>query len=310
MLPGSVIAMSERVAVVGAGLMGAQIGAEYALGGYGVTLLTRSRGSAEAAVARAAHALRFLAQGGLADAQRVEMAIPRLTPATDVASACRGAVMVVESIPERLDAKVEVLRQAAAAAPGAILATNTSSLSVTELGRAVGAAERIIGTHYWNPPSLMPLVEVVPGAATVPGITERTVAVLTGLGKEPVVVADVPGFVWNRLQLALLREAVALAVGGVTSVETIDRIVRRGLGRRWSLLGPFETMALGGPQTFATVARQLFPHLACELDPDTLLTIPLPAGDALAAAARRRNAGLARWRVWDQEETDGQPQGH
>jgi len=296
--------MSERVAVVGAGLMGAQIGAEYALGGYTVTLLTRSRDSAEAAVTRAADALRFLGQNGLAEPARVEPAIARLGAATDIGLACRGAAVAVESIPERFDAKVEVLKQVAAIAPEAILATNTSSLSVTELGRAAGAAERTIGTHYWNPPSLMPLVEVVPGAATDPGITERTLATLTRLGKEPVVVADVPGFVWNRLQLALLREAVALACAGVASAETIDRIVRRGLGRRWSLLGPFETMALGGPPTFASVARQLFPHLACELDPDTLLTVPLPAGDALAAAARRRNAGLARWRAWDQSESD------
>ncbi len=291
--------MSEHVAIVGAGLMGAQIGAEYALGGYTVSLITRSAASAGDAVHRAATALRFLAGAGLVEPVRVDAAIPRLSAATDIAAACRQATVVVESVPEDLKTKADVLRHVAAAAPDAIIASNTSSLSVARLGDAAEAADRTVGTHYWNPPSLMPLVEVVAGASTAKGIVDQMVGILRRLGKDPVLVADVPGFVWNRLQLALLREAVSLVHEGIATPETIDRIVRRGLGRRWSLLGPFETMALGGPVTFATVARWLFPRLASAVDPDWLLTVPLPGKEALAQAAQRRDHGLARWRLWD-----------
>ena len=291
--------MAERVAVIGAGLMGAQIGAEYALGGHTVTLVTSTPATVGQALERAKRALGFLAEAGLVEQQRVTSAIRRLHTSTDSAEAARGATLVVESLPENFEAKVTVLRTVVPAAPEAIIASNTSSLSIAQLGTAVRAAERFIGTHYWNPPSLMPLVEVIPNASTAPDVTERVLALLKSLGKEPVLVADVTGFVWNRLQLALLREAVSIVRQGITDASTVDLILRRGLGRRWSIIGPFETMALGGPKTFATVARILFPHLAKDLDPDELLKVKLP--DASSEAVRRRDRALARWRLADRE---------
>ncbi len=298
--------MAERVAIVGAGLMGAQIGSEYALGGHAVTLVTSNQASAGKALERAKHALRFLSESGLAEAHQVTSATQRLRTSTDVAEACRGATLLVESLPENFETKVAVLRPAVSAAPEAIIASNTSSLSITKLGTALEIPERVIGTHYWNPPSLMPLVELVPGASTAPDVTERVVTLLKRLGKEPVLVADVTGFVWNRLQLALLREAVSIVRQGITDATTVDLILRRGLGRRWSIIGPFETMALGGPRTFATVAGILFPHLAGDLDPDELLKVKLP--DASDEARRRRDRALARWRLADRKQEDV-PQG-
>ncbi len=294
--------MPERVVLVGAGLMGAQIGAEYALGGHQVTLVTRSAASAERALERANSALRLLAEAGLTDQQHIDQAVQGLRTSTDAAEVCRGATIVVESLPENFDSKVATLRTVVRSAPDAIIASNTSSLSITELGAATEASDRFVGTHYWNPPSLMPLVEVVRGSRTAPRVTERTVAILTSLGKEPVLVADVPGFVWNRLQLALLREAVSIVSQGITDAETVDLILRRGLGRRWSVIGPFETMALGGPRTFAAVARLLFPHLACDVDPELLLRVKLP--DASSEAVQRRDRALARWRLADQQQQD------
>ncbi len=298
--------MAERVTIVGAGLMGAQIGAEYTLGGHTVTLVTSSQASAGQALERANRALRFLAESGLAGEDQVRSARQRLRTSTDVAEACRGATIVLESLPENFETKVAILRPAVSSAPEAIIASNTSSLSITKLGAALQAPERVIGTHYWNPPSLMPLVEVVPGSSTAQQVTERVVGLLKSLGKEPVLVADVTGFVWNRLQLALLREAVSIVREGITDAGTVDLILRRGLGRRWSIIGPFETMALGGPKTFATVARILFPYLARDLDPDELLKVKLP--EASDEARRRRDRALARWRLADRKQEDF-PQG-
>jgi len=293
------------VTIVGAGLMGAQIGAEYALGGHTVTLVTRSASSASASRRRAVDALAFLAETGLADADATKAAQERLRTGTDLRQACAGAAVAVESIPEQFEAKVDILRQVAAAAPAdAVIASNTSSLSIAHLGQAAGIPERMIGTHYWNPPTLMPLVELVTTAATAPRLVERMVALLRTLGKDPVVIRDALGFVWNRLQLALLREAASLVSQGIADAETVDLVIRRGLARRWSVVGPFQSIALGGPATFAAVGRLLFPELRCDVDPELLRTITLRQAPPAAEAARRRNLALARWLQADRRQQD------
>ena len=281
--------------MIGAGLMGAQIGAEYALAGFEVMLLNRTAASAAAAGDRARTAVRFLANNELAGHEAAERALTLIQPAIDLDSACRGAEVVVESIAEDLDQKVAVLARAAAAAPAAIIASNTSSIPIASIGERIGAGERTIGTHYWNPPTLMPLVEVIPGRETSPPVVTRMTELLAGMGKEPVTVADIPGFVWNRLQLSLIREAVSLVGKGAASPETIDLILRHGLGRRWSQVGPFETMALGGRETFAGVARLLFGELDHELSPEALLEVEPPPAEQLAAARSRRDAALVRF---------------
>ncbi|MCA1656310.1 MAG: 3-hydroxyacyl-CoA dehydrogenase family protein, partial [Actinobacteria bacterium] len=218
---------------------------------------------------------------------------------TDLAGACRAAAIVVESVAEDFETKVRVLTAAGDAAPDAILATNTSSLSIGALGDAAGVADRLIGTHYWNPPTLMPLVEVVTGPRTAPAVRDRMLETLRRLGKDPVVVADVPGFVWNRLQFALLREAAALVAAGVVSAPDLDRIVARGLARRWSLVGPFDTMALGGRETFLAIARGLLRELSEGTSVDDLAALPETGPRRLAGLARERDRGLAEMRRRD-----------
>ncbi|MCW3066409.1 MAG: 3-hydroxyacyl-CoA dehydrogenase family protein, partial [Solirubrobacterales bacterium] len=189
----------------------------------------------------------------------------------------------------------EVLRPAVARWPGAIVASNTSSLSVTELALAVGAPERTIVTHYWNPPLLMPLVEVVPGPRTERRVVERVSALLTQLGKRPVLVRrDVPGFIWNRLQFALLREALWLVDEGVASAEDVDLVVRDGLARRLRLTGPFATAELGGLETFARIAENLFPVLSQATDAPALRAWTPRDEATLTALAARRDAALSR----------------
>jgi 3-hydroxybutyryl-CoA dehydrogenase len=245
---------TARVAVLGAGLMGAQIGVEYALGGCAVSFLVRHRQRAEP---RVEQALALAQAHGLAD----EQALARGRAAIDWAEG--APELIIESLPEDVELKAAVLGPLAARHPAAIVATNTSSISIGALGEAAGIAERIVGTHYWNPPLLMPLVEVVAGAQTPLALRERVAELLRAIGKRPVVLErEVDGLLWNRLQLAVLRESLWLVEQGIATPETIDEVMRDGLARRWRLTGPFETVGLGGAATFDAIAANLFPVLS------------------------------------------------
>ncbi len=265
---GLAIAPGKSVVVVGAGLMGAHIGLEYALAGHPTTLVNRTPESAERAINRAAEAAGVLHTADLISAQDAGNALVLLSSSCDIEGSIGNAALIVESIVEDFNAKAAVLRKVAAQNAASIIATNTSSIPVTTLGDASGTSRRLVGTHYWNPPTLMPLVELIPGHDTDPMVVSTMRATLEQAGKRPIIAPDIPGFIWNRLQFALLREAVGLVTRYGIAPEAIDKIVRDGLGRRWNAVGPFETMALGGPETFAVVARWLLPHLISDLDPE------------------------------------------
>jgi 3-hydroxybutyryl-CoA dehydrogenase len=234
-------------------------------------------------------ALALVAELELFSIAQTEAAVHRMS----FGSECVDCDLVVESVPEDLELKADLLSRAAEAAPKAILASNTSSLSIGTLGDAVGAPGRTLGTHYWNPPLLMPLVELVAGERTAPERLELVEATLRALGKRPVRVRDVPGFVWNRLQLALLREALWIVGNEVATPETVDEIVRRGLARRWRLTGPFETVALGGPETFERVAANLFPVLSDAETAEGLSRWVDPGAPGLRELRARRDGELA-----------------
>ncbi|MGH2557856.1 MAG: 3-hydroxyacyl-CoA dehydrogenase family protein, partial [Thermomicrobiales bacterium] len=235
---------------------------------------------------------------GLHAPERVAAAAKAIRTVGALDEAGQDADLVVESVVEDLAAKGDVLGQAAARFPSATLASNTSSISLTRIGEAASAADRTLGTHYWNPPLLMPLVEVISGEETAPGRLAAVAETLRSLGKRPVrVMRDVPGFVWNRLQLALLREAAWIVESGVATPETVDEIVRDGLARRWRLTGPFQTAALGGPDTFTRVAANLFPVLstATELR-DLDRWLPFDKAELDAFRTRRDDELLAELR--------------
>jgi 3-hydroxybutyryl-CoA dehydrogenase len=289
---------AAAVAIVGAGLMGAQIGVEYALGGCPVSFLVRERAGAEQRVERA---LTLALQHGLADAEHLERARALMSWGQD---ADPEPELIVESLPEDIELKAAVLGPLAARHPKATVATNTSSISIGALGEAAGVAERIVGTHYWNPPLLMPLVEVVAGERTPLDLRERVEALLRAIGKRPVVLErEVDGLLWNRLQLAVLREALWLVEQGVAAPETIDEVMRDGLARRWRLTGPFETVGLGGAATFDAIAANLFPVLSnaasggggfgpcVPTDPTLLGALRERRDRALAAELRAEQAG-------------------
>ncbi len=248
--------------MIGAGAMGAGIARVFADAGASVRLCARRESSLEAARPR----LGEHAHRGLATTSHDE--------------ALEGAELVVETIAEELEPKRELLTRAEElAAPDAILTTNTSSLPLAPLAAALRRPERFAGLHWLNPPELVELVEVVGADDTSPETLSALVDWMTQLGKAPVVVRrDVPGFVVNRLQYALLREAYALVDEGVCSFEEVDRAVVHGLGSRWAAIGPFETMDLAGLDVHAAVAANLWPELASSGEPSPTIARVLETG--------------------------------
>jgi 3-hydroxybutyryl-CoA dehydrogenase len=292
-----------RVVVVGTGLMGSQIGTEFALAGNHVTFISRSPRHARHRIDRS---LTLADTCGLFTPAQLAAA----RTAIDIAKKPQDAFeLAVESVPEDLELKTSVLRRLAAAAHSAILASNTSSLSITALGGAIGEPRRVIGMHYWSPPLLMPLVEVARGEGTDGAIALRVEAIVRGLGKHPVrVLKDVPGLVWNRLQFALLREAVWLVENGVATPETIDDVVRDGLARRWRHVGPFQAVALGGRGTWLRAGANLTPELSTASELADIPSVGPRPGVALERLRVRIDRKLASDLASDREHpvgTDG-----
>jgi 3-hydroxybutyryl-CoA dehydrogenase len=242
------VTLPRNVAVVGAGTMGAGIARIFADGGAEVRLNARRQESLDGARERAGEAVHRT---------------------TDLDEALTVADLVVETIVEEVGPKRAVLSRAEElAAPDAILTTNTSSLPVDEVGGELQRPQRFAGLHFLNPPELVQVVEIVRGERTAPETLETLRSWMEELGKAPVVVRlDVPGFVINRLQYALLREAYALVDAGVCSFEDVDRAVTAGLGARWAAIGPFQTMDLAGLDVHAAVADNLWPELATTSKP-------------------------------------------
>lgn len=237
------------VAVLGAGLMGSAIAAQYVTAGYRVRVTTSSSTSPAEAVRRV--------QRHLDDADAdVEWC-------GSVAEAATEAAIVVESLPEVLEIKQEQLRAAQKASPDAILCTNTSSLLIGDIADALPDPGQLVGTHYLSPPAAFRVVELIAGPKTSPTVYSTVEGVLRAMGQTPIRVRkDASGFVINRLQFGFLREAVALVDEGIVSAEDLDIVVRDGLARRWSQAGPFTVVAMGGPELFAKVAAQVWPHLS------------------------------------------------
>ena len=268
--------LPREVAVVGAGTMGAGIARVFAEAGASVRLCARRESSLDAAREKLGES-----------AARV-----RLTTSAD--DALDGAELVIETIVEEAEPKRAVLARAEElVAPEAILTTNTSSLPIAALAGALQRPERFAGLHWLNPPELVELVEVVGGELTSADTLTTLADWMEELGKSPVVVRrDVPGFVANRLQYALLREAYALVDAGVCTFADVDRAVTHGLGARWAAIGPFETMELAGLDVHAAVAANLWLELSNDTEPSPSLAEALERGslrtiDADSVVARR-----------------------
>jgi len=278
------------VAVIGAGLMGSQIGCEYALAGHRVLFIARDR---ERARRRVGDAFAVARRFGLAPPAALSGGEGRV----DFRDRCAGdepVELIVESLAEDRQLKREWLAAAAAWRPRATLATNSSSIGLRELGALAGVGPVLLATHYWNPPLLMPLVEVLGGEGIEAWRVEHVIGVLRAIGKRPVrLERESPGLLWNRIQAAVLREALWLVEHGVASPAVVDEVMRDGLARRWRLTGPFETVALGGAGVFDAVAANLFPTLSDASASAGFAPHLIEDAGALRALRERRDAALA-----------------
>jgi 3-hydroxybutyryl-CoA dehydrogenase len=212
---------------------------------------------------------------------RARDALDRIRVCDALKDAVGDADVVIEAAPEDLPLKQELFEQLDKLAPdGAMLATNTSVMSVGEIGARARRRERVLGTHWWNPPYLIPLVEVVQAETTADEVVGRMMGLLAEVGKAPVRVRrDVPGFVGNRLQHALWREAVAIVAAGVCDAETVDTVVKQSFGRRLGVLGPLENADLVGLDLTLAIHQYVLPHLDRTPGPAPLLRDKVARGE-------------------------------
>jgi 3-hydroxybutyryl-CoA dehydrogenase len=275
------MAGAERIAVIGAGLMGHGIAQIFAGKGWHVSLTDVD----EAILVKAREGIRanlaLLADNGIGRAEDVEPALGRIKTTLRLEEAVADASLVIEAVAERLDLKQELFRRLDAMCPsGTILATNTSVISITEIAARAENRRRIVGTHFWNPPYLVPLVEVVPGAGTSPEAVDSVYDILKKAGKHPVRVRrDVPGFVGNRLQHALWREAISIVDQGIADAATVDEVIKNGFGIRLPVLGPLETADMVGLDLTLQIHDYILRHLDRSVEPAPVLRDKVERGD-------------------------------
>jgi 3-hydroxybutyryl-CoA dehydrogenase len=253
-----------RMTMVGAGTMGAGMGLCFAQAGYQVTIYSRSQAGLDRALSRVDKIQALFVEEGLIDEQQAQAARQRISTTTSLEEALDGTQYVLESVPENLALKQEMFRQMdGLCSAEAVLTTNTSGLSITAIASVCRHPDRVGGMHWANPPELVPLVEVVRGEQTTDNTVDVIYRMIETMGKVPVKVQkEIPGFASNRLQYALLREALYLVEQGVVSIEDVDRTLKCGIGFRYPWLGQLETVDLGGAEIFHTISQYLWPTLS------------------------------------------------
>ncbi|WP_418286434.1 3-hydroxyacyl-CoA dehydrogenase family protein [Halorubrum sp. DTA46] len=268
------------IAVIGAGIMGNGLTTHFTLAGCDVTLIDHRQSNLDEAGARILDAVEFLRDAAGVDADPDDV-LSSIDLTLDQDEGVADADIVIESVSENLEIKHEIFADVAAAAPDdAVLASNTSSIQISNIAEAVPeAADRVVGCHWWNPPYLMPLVEVVRGADTSDETVKRVVSFVESVDRNPIVVKrDVPGFVWNRIQFAVLREAMHIVDEGIASIEDVDAAVRDGYALRTAVVGPFETVDLSGLDLFQAISNDLYPHLSTDDEASDLFDEYIDAG--------------------------------
>jgi 3-hydroxybutyryl-CoA dehydrogenase len=260
------------IGVVGGGLMGHGIAYLLAAGGHRIGLYEPS-GEVRASLPQR---LRSIIELLGTDAAILD----RITTHERLAEAVGAASVVFEAAPEKLELKQRIFTELETlTAPDTILASNSSAIPSTEIGRSLKRRERVVGTHFWNPPHLVPLVEVIQTEWTSDDVVRRTIDLLAAAGRKPVHVRrDIPGFIGNRLQHALKREAIALVAAGVCDAETIDTVVKSGFGARMAVLGPMEQSDLVGLDLTLDISNVLVADLDRSAKPHPFLQEKVKAG--------------------------------
>ena len=297
----SVKVTNSNCAVLGAGTMGAQIALSMALGGTYVTLWGRREETLEPAFERCTAGLDFLASQGLVNAEDCDAVLSRIDVSSDLGQAVAGKGFVIESIVENMALKQDLLANAEAeTVDGTILSSTTSALSATALQSALKAPQNFCIAHYAQPAHLMELVEVVPGEKSSNYAVTATTLILTKIGKKPVLCPDIPGFLWARIQHAVLREFSSLVGQGLVTPEACDKILKLGYASRLPAMGAFEHADLAGLDLInSDAAKTVWADLSNVTDPaDT------PVGALLAEGklGMKSGQGFYDWNERDPVE--------
>ena len=252
----------KHIVLAGAGMMGASLAQVYAQAGYRVSLWNGSESGLDRARNLIALNQETLRKEEMVTPEQSEELVKRITYTTS--KACmEDCDLMVEAIIENMDAKHKFWEEASRIAPeNALLATNTSGLLITEVAKPVYRPERFMGQHWLNPPHLLPLCEIIAGEKTSPENLQKMRELVSGLGKQPVIVKDINGFIINRIQFAVLREALHIVDIGAATFEDVDTVLKAGMGLRYAALGPFGVADFGGLDTFDHINS----YLNAELD--------------------------------------------
>lgn len=291
--------MSQKmtIAVIGAGLMGHGIALTFARAGHQVAIQDLVADMRTSVLERIAESLHLLG----ADEAETTAALNKISVHAELPAAVEKADVVFEAAPEKLELKQKIFASVEDAAPAdAILASNTSVIQITKIMGGLKNRDRALGTHWWNPPHMIPLVEVVKTEWTDPAKADAIFDLLSAAGKTPVMVEkDVPGFIGNRLQHALWREAISLVENGICTAEAVDDVVKASFGRRLAVLGPLENADLVGLELTQDIHRQVLFDLENTPDPSPYLQQLLDDGRTGMAAG----AGLRTWKEGDLADT-------
>ncbi|MBI3942443.1 MAG: 3-hydroxyacyl-CoA dehydrogenase family protein [Chloroflexi bacterium] len=313
------VADIKTIAVVGAGLMGHGIAQEFALAGYQVYLNDVSDERLQQALEGMRKNLAMLSEMGLVDPEQAQAVPPRVHTSPSLAEVVGEADVVIEAVAENLPLKQQLFADMDhLCPPHTVLASNTSSYLPSSLAAVTQRPDRVLVAHYFNPPYLLPLVELV----RHPGTSDETVQVmydlLTKVGKKPAIVAkEAPGFIGNRLQAALIREALYIVAQGIATPQEVDTVVRNGFGRRLSAAGVFEIADIAGWDIYLALLTYLLPDMATNTTPPAMLQKKVARGELgiktgqgfyiwtpeTTAAAREKIAqALVKIAGWEQKQ--------
>jgi len=274
-----------QVAIIGGGLMGAGIAQVFAVAGHSVSVFEPVEPARRLVRQRIADSLHAM---GCESQPAASIQLP-----ADIASTVADATYITEAAPEKLELKREIFAQLVTHAPrSAILASNSSVIPISHIAAGLATAARMVGTHWWNPAPLIPLVEVIQGSHTSDATIATTMELLRQIGKRPAhVKKDIAGFVANRLQHAMWREAIAMVADGVCDAATLDECVKSSFGVRLAVLGPLENADLVGLDLTLDIHRTLIPELDNHTGPHEFLAAQVAAG----RLGFKSGEGFRRW---------------
>jgi 3-hydroxybutyryl-CoA dehydrogenase len=270
----------KNITLLGAGMIGNGLALHFAKAGYQVSLYSRTQQTIDKAIESTRSNLSLLLQKP-AGSDEIEEIVGRIKSTTDLAKAVANAPIIIESVAENLKIKQDLFKELDEICPReTILATNTSVISISEIASKSKNRGRILGTHFWFPPYLIPLVEVIKGKDTSDAVMELTYQFMKKAGKHPIrCLKDVPGFVANRLQHALWREAISIVEHGIADAATVDEAIKNSIGIRLAVLGPVENADMVGLDLTIAIHNTVLKDLEASPNPSPLLQEKVKKGE-------------------------------